>query len=73
MKSQAKRIKLVPFAFAFALLVFSQVALAAESKSCAAIVQTAQEAANKADWIIEGDVTNTFRMNSTQGRIEVSA
>lgn len=70
--SQVKIIKLIPSAFVFALIVFSKLALAVESKSCAAIVQTAQEAANKADWIIEGDVTNTFRMNSTQGRIEVT-
>jgi hypothetical protein len=55
-----------------AALVFSHSASAEESKDCAGIVKTAQAAAAKADWVIEGNIDNTFRMTPSSGPIEVS-
>ena len=54
------------------MLVISQSVFAQNDGSCSKITKSAQDAANKADWIIEGDVINTIKRNSPQGSIEVS-
>jgi hypothetical protein len=57
---------------ALVLFVFSHIALAQESGNCATIVKSAQDAANRADWVIEGNVVGTSRMNSTPPHIDVN-
>lgn len=66
----------MPFKFLFASTAFvmmtAQSVLAKQSKHCPAIVETAQQAADRADWVIEGDVTDTFRIGTTPGKIDVT-
>jgi len=64
----------VRFSFSTALVffIFSQAACAQGSNDCSTIVKSAQDAANKADWVIEGTVDNTFRMKSSPRQIGVS-
>jgi len=69
---QGNFLKILPFALASMFLIGSQTAAAQPGASCTAIVKSAQDAADKADWVIEGDVNNTFKMNSTPDRIDVS-
>lgn len=57
---------------ALILLFISQTTLSQESKNCATIVKSAQEAANKADWIFEGDVVSMFQVNPMPSHIQVS-
>jgi hypothetical protein len=44
---------------------------AQDNTSCTTIIKSAQEAANNADWIIEGDVIDTVKMNADLNRIDV--
>lgn len=60
------------FLTALIMLCTSQAALSQGSQTCATIVKSAQEAANRADWIIEGNVAMTFRINLPHDHIEVS-
>lgn len=60
------------FAIAFLILVAGQPSQAKNNANCAAIIKSAQQAADDADWVIEGDVINTIRMNTNPGRIDVS-
>lgn len=62
----------VLFASAAFLMMAAQPVLAKQSKHCSAIVETAQQAADRADWVIEGDVISTFRMDNTPGKIDVT-
>lgn len=56
---------------ALVFFMFSQIASAQGKNDCSTIVTSAQDAANKADWIIEGNVSSTLRMTSSPGRISV--
>jgi len=53
------------------LFIYSHAVLAQGSENCSTIVKSAEDAAAKADWIIEGDVVGTIRMNSSPQRIDV--
>lgn len=53
------------------ILAVCQPSHARNNSSCTAIIQSAQEAADKADWVIEGDVVNTFKMNANPSHIDV--
>jgi hypothetical protein len=63
----------VRFLLSTALILFmsSRAAFAQGSNDCSTIVKSAQDAANKADWVIEGTVDNTFRMKSSPRQIGV--
>ncbi|MET3139596.1 hypothetical protein AAKU61_003977 [Undibacterium sp. GrIS 1.2] len=56
---------------ALILLFISQTTLSQESKNCSTIVKSAQEAANKADWIFEGDITDMYRFDPSPSYIQV--
>ncbi|SFG08530.1 hypothetical protein SAMN05518865_10864 [Duganella sp. CF458] len=64
--------KILYVALASLFFTASHSAVGQNNSSCTAIVKSAQDAASRADWVIEGDVNNTFKMNSTPGRIDVS-
>lgn len=64
--------KILYAALASLFLTTSQPAFAQNNASCTAIVKSARDAASRADWVIEGDVNNTFKMSSTPDRIDVS-
>ena len=57
---------------ALAFFLFSNTALAQTGKDCTAIVQSAQDAADRADWVIDGDVVDVVRMHSDPERLHVS-
>lgn len=57
-------------ALTFCLL--SNMALAQTGKDCSAIVQSAQDAADRADWVIDGDVVDVVRMHDDPERLHVS-
>jgi hypothetical protein len=57
---------------ALTILLLSQSTFGQAHENCASIVTSAQDAADKADWVIEGDIINTLRLNSPSARIEVS-
>lgn len=63
--------KFLSFSIAL-LLTISQSSHAQNISNCAAIIKSAQEAANDADWVIEGDVVNTVTMNTHPSRVDVS-
>lgn len=54
------------------LFAISQSTSAQNNTNCADAIKSAQDAANRADWIIEGDVNNTLRFTSSPGRVSVS-
>ena len=55
----------------FICLSGSQQALAQNSTKCDAIIKSPQEAADHADWIIEGDVDKFIKVYPTRDRVEV--
>lgn len=59
-------------ATALAFFLLSNAALAQTGKDCSAIVQSAQDAADRADWVIDGDVVDVVRMHSDPARLHVS-
>jgi len=65
-------LKILSLTLASLLLILSQTATAQNGSNCTAIVKSAQDAANKADWVVEGDIINTSKMNRTPDRIDVS-
>ena len=54
------------------LFLASSIALAETGKNCSSIVQCAQDAADRADWVIDGDVADIVRMHSDPARVHVS-
>jgi len=56
---------------ALVFLMFSQIASAQGKNDCSTIVTSAQDAANKADWVIEGTVSSMLRMAPSPNRISV--
>ena len=52
--------------------LLSHTAFAQTGKDCTTIVKSAQDAADKADWVIDGDVVDIVRMNSDPARLHVS-
>jgi hypothetical protein len=65
-------LKFLSFSMACLILSTSQSSQAQNNSNCAAIVKSAQDAVSHADWVIEGDVINTVKMNANPGRIDVS-
>jgi hypothetical protein len=53
-------------------LLSNTAALAQNGKDCTAIVKSAQDAADKADWVIDGDVVDVVRMHADPERLHVS-
>lgn len=51
--------------------MFFQATSAQGNNDCSTIVKSAQDAANKAEWVIEGTVDNTFRTKSSPRQIGV--
>lgn len=56
---------------ALVFFMVSRIASAQGNNDCSAIVKSAQDAANKADWVIEGNVSSMLRMASPPNRISV--
>jgi hypothetical protein len=52
------------------LLLLSQSMLAHGQENCASIISSAQEAADKADWVIEANIRETFGFPGAPGRID---
>jgi hypothetical protein len=65
-------LKFLSFAIASLILAVCHTSQAQNNSNCAAIIKSAHEAASNADWVIEGDVINTVKMNTHPNRIEVS-
>lgn len=55
-----------------AILACPQAALAQAAGNCTAIVKSVQDAVDKADWVIEGDVVDLFRLNAKPPRNDLS-
>jgi hypothetical protein len=70
--SKGNFLKILSLTLGLLLLILSPTAIAQNGSNCAAIVKSVQDAAEKADWVIEGDVINTFKMTPTPDRIDVS-
>lgn len=64
--------KFLSFPIASLILAVCHPSQAQNNSNCAAIIKSAQDAANNADWVIEGDVINTVKMNTNPNRIDVS-
>lgn len=57
---------------ALTFFLLSNTALAQTGKDCSTIVKSVQDAADRADWVIDGDVVDVVRMHDDPNRVHVS-
>ena len=66
------RLKHLRPATALACFLLSHAALAQAGNDCTAIVKSPQDAADKADWVIDGDIVDIVAMHADPARLHVS-